>query len=369
MKRISAFLVLAVLTVVTFTACVNDDYLANSEADITEAKITADSLLSIKPTIEDFKITFRLKEISEDYVFAPEFKLTPGATISPASGTERDFTSPQTYTVTSEDGDWSKTYTVSFIIDMPNFVYDYELAEEDPDNHYHTFYTFGEDGQKVYDWGSGNLGFSLTLSLTGQEKVPSAYPTMQIDNGYEGKGVKLVTLTTGSLGAAFGAPLASGNLFIGDFIEVNPTDPRLGLNFGRPYKNSKPVALKGFYKYKAGDEFKVNNAPSQLTEDTWDAYAVLFEKEDQNNFLRGDFSFDDPRIVAVARLDHSNGQYGETDQWTEFTIPFNFKEGKSFDITNDYMYTVVFAASKEGNVFNGAEGSTLWIDEVELVSE
>ena len=32
-----------------------------------------------------------------------------------------------------------------------------------------------------------------------------------------------------------------------------------------------------------------------------------------------------------------------------------------------YQLSIVFSSSIEGDVFNGAEGSTLWIDEVEII--
>ncbi len=369
LKKIQFLLLSAAGLALSLTSCVNDEYLPNSEADILEATIDgAGTLLSTEPDVLDNKIIFRLKELPDSYFFGPKFKLTDGAEISPESGAVRDFTEPQTYVVTSEDGLWQKEYVVEFLVDSPNFLYSFEAVEEDPNNHYHTFYSYNEEGQKVYKWDSGNNGFSLTLFLTGQEQKPDAYPTYQIENGYEGNGVKLVTLSTGSLGASFGAPLAAGNLFIGKLFEINPSDPRLGLHFGKRFKSpTAPVRLEGFYKYKAGEEFTVTNPPSALTKDTWDAYAVLFEKSENEPYLLGDFSFDDPRIIGVARVDSQI--YGETDEWTAFDAPFVFKEGKHFNPTEDYMYTIVFSASKEGNIFNGAVGSTLIIDEVKLITE
>ena len=54
-------------------------------------------------------------------------------------------------------------------------------------------------------------------------------------------------------------------------------------------------AIKGYFKYKAGDNFVVNSKTgTNLTKDTWDAYAILFEKSDKNNYLSGDHSFKDP---------------------------------------------------------------------------
>lgn len=350
-------------------SCINHEYLPNAEADILSATIDhADSLLATEPTISDFMVTFRLKDIPKDYHFSPRFTLTDGATISPQNGTVLDFSKPQTYVVTSENKQWQKKYIVDFLIDSPDFEYSFEQVETDSINRYHIFYSLNENQQKIYNWGSGNKGFSLTLSLSNAKKFPEAYPTYQINEGYKGKAAKLVTLSTGTLGASFGAPLASGNLFIGDFVEVNPSDPRIGLHFGRPYKSpTAPVALQGFYKYKAGDKFTVNKPPSSLTKDTWDAYALLFEKGNGEGYLRGDFSFEDPRIVGIARV--NSDKYGETSEWTSFEAPFIFKEGKAFDSKKEYFYTIVFAASKEGNIFNGAVGSTLWIDEVKFITK
>ncbi|MCX6877135.1 MAG: hypothetical protein NTW21_25495 [Verrucomicrobia bacterium] len=50
---------------------------------------------------------------------APTFTLLPGATCVPVSGTPRDFTSPQTYTVTSSDSVNTNTYTVTVVVAPP----------------------------------------------------------------------------------------------------------------------------------------------------------------------------------------------------------------------------------------------------------
>ena len=81
--------------------------------------------------------------------------------------------------------------------------------------------------------------------------------------------------------------------------------------------------------------------------------------------MTGDHNFEDPRMVSVAKLDDT--QRIETNEWTEFELKFENVAGKSFDPTKEYMFTVVFSSSIEGAVFNGAVGSKLWIDEVEIV--
>ncbi|MEV0227360.1 family 43 glycosylhydrolase [Streptomyces sp. NPDC050704] len=59
----------------------------------------------------DSRITLPLTEGSDLKALAPEFTLAHGASISPASGTLRDFTEPVTYEVTGSDGE-KRTWTV-----------------------------------------------------------------------------------------------------------------------------------------------------------------------------------------------------------------------------------------------------------------
>lgn len=356
-----------------FQACSSDDKILNAEADILSASISYGAvLLDEPPIISNNKVTFRLKNTPEEYFFSPEFELSEGASIDPQNGIERDFSEPQTYVVTSEDQQYTKTYSVHFVSvageDQPD-TFSFENVSINEEGQYHEFYELNSAGQSVYNWGTGNPGFSVTLAITGQELTPEAYPTYQISNGLEGKAVQMQTKSTGELGAAFGAPLAAGNLFLGEFVEITQPDPRQGVHFGRTYPYaSAPAEIKGYFKYQRGAEFQVNNEEgSVLTEDGWNAYAILFEKTDQDNFLRGDFSLDDPRIVSKALLD--DAQRVEAQNWTAFSIPFEWVEGKSFDPEQEYMYTLVFSASMEGDLFNGAVGSRLQIDEVELILE
>ena len=91
-------------------SCIQDEA-PNAEADIVVCTVPAD-ILRREPIIDNDKITRMVKANTDLSKQAPEFTLTPGATISPASGTTLDFNSPQFYTVTSEDGKWKKRYEV-----------------------------------------------------------------------------------------------------------------------------------------------------------------------------------------------------------------------------------------------------------------
>lgn len=93
----------------------------------------------------------------------------------------------------------------------------------------------------------------------------------------------------------------------------------------------------------------------------------MFEKSSANNYITGDHNFADPRIVSIAKLKDADRK--EASQWTRFEIPFELVSGKSFDPTKEYMFAIVFTSSIEGDKYNGAVGSTLDIDEVQIITE
>ena len=91
-------------------SCIRDEA-PNAECDILSVSLPGD-ILSRQPVIGNHEITIMVNEGVDITNLAPTFTLTPGATISPESGTSHNFTEPVEYTVTSEDGEWHKTYTV-----------------------------------------------------------------------------------------------------------------------------------------------------------------------------------------------------------------------------------------------------------------
>ena len=169
---------------------------------------------------------------------APQFTLTEGATISPESGTARDFSTPQTYIVTSEDKQWSKTYQVRCVVSGVSTEYHFEQITMEPTNgRYQIFYDILSNGDSI-SWASGNAGFALTNINLGVYD----YPTMQDEDGYKGKCVKLVTRSTGDFGSMLNMPMAAGNLFIGTFDVLSAIpDGRRASKMGRPFEDRKSV--------------------------------------------------------------------------------------------------------------------------------
>ena len=173
-------------------SCIKDEA-PNAEADIIACTVPAD-ILRRSPVIENNRVTVMVRAETDLTALAPEFELTPGATISPASGTVRDFSSSQYYTVTSEDGNWTKEYEVSFVVGEIQTEFHFENVTSD---RYDVFFEVDSATGTTLTWGSGNAGFALTGVASGRD----SYPTCSTADGYIGKGVKLETHETGSFGS------------------------------------------------------------------------------------------------------------------------------------------------------------------------
>lgn len=383
MNLLRKVIVIAIASI-AFYSCEKEPL--NAECDILKAFMPGKEL-SQTPIIENRSVTFIVNNSVQLDALAPEFELTPGATIEPPSGTVRDFSQPQQYTVYSEDGKWSKTYTVTVKYIELALDYNFELVKEGNTNNfkYDVFYEINPDGKESFTWASGNSGFALTgLGKDG----PQVFPTFQISDGVSGKALCLITRKTGTFGTQFNKPLAAGNLFIGVFeLGIAVAKPLEATKFGMPF-NLIPLSLKGSFKYKPGNEYCIfdKSYPGKLrpvpdTTDRFNIYAVFFDRtapegtpdseKSKYEYLDGSnvLSEDNPQIVSVAEI--PNELRVETTNWKEFDIPFVLRPGKTIDLEKlkqgMYSLTIVFSSSIDGDYFSGAEGSTLIVDEVKLI--
>ncbi len=346
-------------------SCIQDEPL-NAECDILECFVPGD-LLKMDPQIENDRIFLMLKPtINLDTTdIAIDFVLTPGATIDPPSGTPRNFKQPQTYVVTSENKKYHKAYTISCSTDGIVTKYGFEHVELNSTKKYYIFYEV-QNNQKQYIWASGNAGFEFIAS----KAQPEDYPTTPYDFGKDGKCVKMETKSTGVLGQIAKMPIAAGSLFIGEFISAMAmTQPLQATHFGVPF-DFIPVCLKGSYQYKPGPVYtEKDGSVNPNKTDIFDIYAILYETDEQVKYLDGSNFLTSPNLISIARLGDEDKVI--SNDWTDFKVFFKMQPGKTIEIekllANKYNVSIVMTSSINGNLFQGAVGSVLLVDEVELV--
>lgn len=360
-----------------FTSCIEDEA-PNAEADILQCilpeAIRTDAEpnynLSFDSQYNAYPLHVEVKSGTDRSALAPTFELTPGATIEPASGSTQNFNRPVRYTVTSEDKQWHRTYAV--FIDYPKeesmpTTFHFEKARLV--NNYQELYETDANGNSL-TWASGNPGYKLANSGATTDNYPT---TLGIGLGRTGNCARLVTRETGSLGAMVGMPIASGNLFIGSFDLSNALGNALGATkFGTTFYH-RPLRLTGYYQYKSGPRFFENGQFNDQKKDCFNLYALFYEKTDEVKVLDGHVAknnFEHPNLVAVALIDNAR----ESDEWVHFDLAFDYKRyGKTLDYdklqAGGYNLAIVMASSKDGDQFQGAPGSTLLVDDLEIVYE
>ena len=222
-----------------------------------------------------------------------------------------------------------------------------------------------KDGGTMF-WDSGNHG-SATLNVN-----VTNYDESVVAPGSRGtRSIKMVSQFVSLLGIG---KFAAGNVFAGKYIDTDGTDGILG--FGRSF-TSRPVKLKGYLKYnmsnisRRGDK-SPSNVPAIGQADNAHIYVAVGDWANETGI-------EAPILIktSVPKLFDKNGPgviaYGEKIQETSTEgsemIPFEITLDYR-DLTRKAKYIVVVAsASRYGDYFTGGEGSTLWLDDLELVYE
>ena len=353
------------------TSCIQNEAL-NVEAAIDGCSGSDIQQCLIDPN--EFTVQLYASRAADPSKININFNLPAGASIVPVQRFTEDGINtynfkdenPRLFKVTSEDGAFSAIYTIRlWQTEMP-FTYDFETLSSD--NPYHKFTEDNPSSGTIIrrlELASGNPGFELTKMA----KAPDGYPTVQVNGGVDGgKCVKLETKDTGSFGSMVKMYIAAGNLFIGSF-EVGQAlsgNAMKATHFGFPFFYY-PLRLEGWYKYKAGPTFSSKGKPVEGRKDECDIYGVLYETDDNVQFLDGSTSLNSPNIVALAR---NIKELPETDIWKQFNFKFEPQNGKSIDPDKlgkgIYKLAIVFSSSVDGAKFEGAVGSTLYIDKVTI---
>lgn len=233
----------------------------------------------------------------------------------------------------------TSSFTTEKIQQVPNLNFDTWTL--DGKNWFANAVANDYDDPSAY-WATGNEG--VTLSLAGGHD-PVTMPVEGSD-AYKGKAARLRSITGVNLVGA-----AAGNLLIGKY-KTNLTNPSKSVEFGRPFTGARPSQLVGYFKYTPENITNKGSIPGNLTKDQAHIYIKLWDSAG-NLFGYGEFVCKD-----------------KVSAYTKFTVDIDYKDLSA----RPSLMSIVATSSQYGGEFEGAKvagqvghGSTLWVDEFELI--
>lgn len=332
-----------------FQSCIKDPPL-NPEADIETFEVGSQLLTA--PTFIDQGndvIMLYLTDSAVSHGIVPHITVSKGAKISPSSGDTLRFGKEESYTVTSESGEYHKIYKVQ-VFDLKNWTFNFENWTANGESGYE--YPLQADGLQI--WSSGNPG----VAFSGVQGTYN-FPTRSTQDHYEGsRAAELVTVKGNSLSEIMNIRLFAGAMFLGNFntskIVLAPLE---ATEFGQPF-TGRAERFTGYYKYIPGANYqdRAGNILSGVS-DSCSIYAVLYSGTER---LNGTNIQTSDRIIAKAILKDGSAKA----EWTRFDIAFEYLALPS---QGPMMMAIVASSSHDGNEYKGAIGSRLVIDNLQIV--
>lgn len=353
-NKLSAFCALLLASLAAIFPSCQRETPQNMEADILTLTIMEDGR-TIQVPSGDNVINYNLSTHIADSLLrslTPAITISENATITPAPGVPMDFSQPVTFTVLSQDGRWSRTYTVNVINNLlTNPDFEQWQGTGSGNNFYET----------PVGWTSANSGVRIIHGMG----VPNLeFPTVKTDVAYSGNFA--VSLNTRQGGQTSLVPrLIAGSIFLGTMSNVTLStlaNPLLLTKFGIPYTetSSRPDSLIGYLRYTPGPTYtdRDGNVIPDAT-DSCSFYAVLFEGSEP---LDGTNSSSSERIVAIAQYNYETPISSTT--YTRIALPFVYR--KEMPQNTTLQYSIIASSSAKGDLYQGAAGSQLLLDKVEI---
>jgi putative glycosyl hydrolase or carbohydrate binding protein len=288
-----------------------------------------------------------LSDFSFPITLTTDLKLSSGAKTSSIIGNEISFSNSdevKLIEVEAENGIVKNWYVYLMHRQMQNSGFE------------NWFDNKGMNGENYKEIGSSAVSsiWSTANMATSIYDVHCTQPIMDGSN-------TLVEITTGE---TLQVPITAGTVFIGTFnlsgAISNPTDPEQATIFGAPFI-FRPTGFKFKYKYQAGENYiqATLNNPSNIFggftteaiegEDKCSIYAMLEVRDG-----------DHVNEIAYVKMES-----GTTDDiMTEAVLNFDYTS-----TVNPTHISIVFSSSTDGHLWRGAVGSTLVVDDLELIYE
>lgn len=160
--------------------------------------------------------------------------------------------------------------------------------------------------------------------------------------------------------------LAAGNLLAGDFVRM-PSLTSAEVSFGRPYEGGgHPEALSVWVNYRPA---KVSSAGQGLTTSMKDHGQIFVAFATGPSIVNtNEKKYFDPNasnILGYGEVTWEGEDYGDEGELKQLIIPIEwYEKAKTTPATH---IIIVAAASKFGDYFAGGNGSTMYLDDFELV--
>ena len=284
--------------------------------------------------------------------------LSSFATSDKQVGDILDLNESQKILVTAEDGSIS-TWTISSFVASATP----QLDNGDLNLWYKTgsdYYQPGADAATTI-WGTGNPGTQILNKLA----------TVPYDLGNGNLAAEMITLDNGKLAGTFGAPISAGSIFTGvfDSDKIDPSDPQAAIDFGTPF-SGRPELLRFKYQFQNGEINKDKKGDELPYPDALDIYALLEIRlggKTERLATAWFRSSDDQLELTTLEIPFT---YGELDgSFPDYMKPVDhgYVSADSATFVLPTHITFVASSSFDGANFAGAIGSTLIIDDVEMV--
>ena len=336
--------------------CVSEDHFGKSNRSEIKTFVIPGQSGSSVINNDSLTVVVTVPETVTDFMLAPnEISLSNFASVTPEVGQVQDFSAPVEYFVTAEDGSVS-VYKVSVLRGGSQPQLDNSSFED-----WYTesvgFSTVEQPGVDKAStiWGTANRGLALggsTGNTSKQERDNSNYVKME------------------SVAAPALVRMAAATIFIGKFTDGFPSvsDPRSNITLGTPF-SARPLSFSFSYTYQPGPNNQDGNGDPLSYGDQCDIYLFLENREGSEVKRVGTAWFRSGMAVSEWSRENIAIKYGPldaSDPWYDYAQPV---EGEAWgDGTETVTHITILATSSfEGDFFKGAIGSTLELDDIELV--
>jgi hypothetical protein len=343
--------ILFLLSIILIQGCIKEDHFGKSSFKEIISFTLPLQLGTTQINNDSLTIRIRVSDEADLSGLAPtKVAISNFASLEPPADAEQDFTKPVLYTVRAEDGS-EAVYKVFVTADVPLI----QIPNSGFEQWYMTNNGYLQIGLHPGDtvWATSNAG----VNTFGKVNV---FP--ELINGSDTISV-LETLDMGLLAQLVGQGIGAGSLFTGTFV-LNLQNPVMSARMGTPFIG-RPDSFSVNYKYIPGAEMMNGFGDVLPGADSVDIVVLLEDRSSQP-------------VKRVATAWHRSPEH--ISEWTSLKLKLEYgplASPKPYEIPVSPVVwgsglekpthiSVIFSSSARGNLFEGAPGSKLYVNDFKL---